>query len=263
MSNFEKASEVFDTTFNEKYYFDSLNSSYAKATILKTINTGKTPLIFLLGEPGVGKTYMLHLVKKELKESKKILSSSEPFSTAESFLHFLLQEENVSKDLSLSELKDLAVSTFTDIDNLIMIDEAQLLNESVLEYIRVLSDSGVFYFLISMHKEEGELIVKKRHFASRNSHSVILGVLKTDEILQFIKSQLSEDELSDLNTLFSQKQAKQLAKFSKGNFRLIKQLLKHSFSIMDYASKAGHAKFTLPSKCVITMAAIDIGIINA
>lgn len=262
MSDFLEASKLFETTFDQEYYFNSIEASFVKTNIIKIINAKKTPLIFLLGVPGVGKTYMLHMIKNELKDKKKILFSDEPFSTPESFLHFLLQGEEFDSDASLSELKEKAIDTFKSKDNLIMLDEAQLIEEKVLEFIRILSDSGYFYFLISMHEEEGRVLLSKKHFASRDMHKVTLGILKKNEILRYIQFELVKEKLTELAGLFTNKQAKQLEKLAKGNFRLLKQLLKHSFLIMDYAYKQKHVRYTRPTRCVITMAAIDIGVLH-
>jgi len=263
MSSYEEAAHLFDTTFDSEKYFESLSAEYTKSSLLKTITEDKTSLIFLLGEPGVGKTYMLNLLKDRFSTNKKILSTSEPFSTPESFLYFLLKDEHLDRDLNISELKQKAIDHYKDIDNLIIIDEAQLLNDSVLEFIRTLSDTNHFNFLLSMHQKEGEKIVKKAHFLSRTHQIVKLGVLQDNEILKYIESQLILSGLSSINDIFNKKTVKYISKLSAGNFRVMKQLVKHIFLIMDYAKLHGHTKYTQPNRCVITMSAIDLGLIDA
>ena len=263
MSSYEKAVNVFNTTFESDKYFESLSSEYTKNSLLKTITDGKTPLIFLLGEPGVGKTYMLNLLMDKFSVDKKILFTSEPFSTPESFLSFLLKDSEIDKNINISELKEEAIKLYKDVDNLIIIDEAQLLKDSVLEFIRTLSDTNHFNFLLSMHKQEGEKIVKKAHFLSRDHQIVTLGVLQNNEIKKYIESQLLLNGLGTINDLFDKNAVKHIGKLSVGNFRIMKQLVKHCFLIMDYAKIHGHIKYTKPNSCVITMSAIDLGIIDA
>jgi len=262
MSSFDKASRLFDTTFDTKEYFESMSAEFTKNSLIKSIQTDETPLLFLLGEPGVVKTYMLHLLQHSFP-SKKFITSTEPFSTPESFLHFLLQNVEYDRAMNLTELKMVASEHFKDQDHLIVVDEAQLLSESVLEFIRILSDTTHFKFLLSMHKEDGELIVKKPHFASRNHRVITLGILKPLEIQHYIEAQLLTHELGNLSELFQKPQIKHLSTFSQGNFRVVKQLLKHTFSIMDYAKTNGHNKYVTPTSCVITMAAIDLGVVDA
>jgi len=268
MSDFLKASEIFDSSFskgdysNASFYFESIAAEFTKNSLLKSVNAKDIPLMFLLGEPGVGKTHMLNVIQQSLAPNKKILFSSEPFRTPESFLHFLLKDESFNRDLSLPELKEEAIRRFNGVDNLIIIDEAQLLDTIILEFIRILSDSNQFNFLLCMHKDEGEAILSKNHFASRNHTVVTLDLLTKNEINKYIESQLLRHGLGNISEIFKSKAIKQLQTLSKGNFRVLKQLLKHTFSIMDYARSNGHKKYITPNNCVITMAGIDLGIIK-
>jgi len=263
MSDYSKATEIFDTSFDSNLYFESIASEFTKGSLIKSIEAKNIPLIFLLGDPGVGKTYMLNVLQSTFKKGKKVLFSSEPFTTPESFLHFLLKDETFDKNATITELKERALNKFAGTDNIIILDEAQLLNTIVLEFIRILSDTKQFTFLLSMHKNEGENIVSKEHFASRSHIVVYLDCLTKNEINKYIESQLLRHGLGNISQIFKKKQIKELQTLSLGNFRVVKQLLKHTFSIMDYAKIHGHKKYTMPTSCVITMAAIDLGIIDA
>jgi hypothetical protein len=81
-------------------------------------------------------------------------------------------------------------------------------------------------------------------------------------MLKYIQAQLFRHSLGELANLFSMKQVKQLQKYSKGNFRMLKQLVKHIFLIMDSAKDNGLVKYTKPTKHVITMSAIDLGFLD-
>lgn len=263
MSSFEKAAKVFENTFLKDDYFESMSAEFAKNSLLHAINREKTPLVFLLGDPGVGKTYMLHLLKEELAQTHRVLMASEPFATPESLLQFLLMDTGHDAGLSLLELKERAINSYKNIPHIIMIDEAQLLSESILEYIRVLSDTKAFRFILSMHREEGELIVKKKHFASRDHKVVTIGLLEEGELKHFLESQLLRHELGDMAELFKTKELRLLNHYAAGNFRMIKQLLKRIFSLMDYAKINALKPYVTPNKCIVMMAAIDMGCINA
>ena len=54
-----------------------------------------------------------------------------------------------------------------------------------------------------------------------------------------------------------------LFKISQGNFRDLKKLLYNTFLILDYATKNSKTKHQKISKCVLTMAAIEGGLIRA
>jgi replication-associated recombination protein RarA len=263
MSSLKKASEAFNNTFDLSEYFESVSASSLKSNLIRVIDEGKIPLVFLLGEPGVGKTYMLNIIKENYILKKRVLFSSEPFDTPESFLYFLLKNKSLSPDLPITRLKDLAISEFAYEENIIIVDEAQLLNEKVLEFIRILSDTGYFNFIISMHKDEGQEILGLQHFASRTHIVMTLEKLSLKEILNYIQAQLFKNSLGEYVEEFSVKEVKQINVYADGNFRQMKQMLKHIFSIMDYAQRNSKIGYTKPNRCVITMAAIDLGIINA
>jgi len=263
MSSFRKASSLFHNTFDSSEYFESVSASTVKSNLIRVIDENEVPLIFLLGEPGVGKTYMLNIIKENYILKKRVLFSSEPFSSAESLLYFLLKNQSPSKDLSLSELKELAIYHYSKDDNIIIIDEAQLLSETVLEFIRILSDTGYFNFIVSMHKEEGLEILNLQHFASRTHLVLNLEKLTLNEILNYIHGQLFKSSMGEYAEYFNLKEVKQIDNYAEGNFRQMKQMLKHIFSIMDYADNNAKIGYTTPTKCVITMAAIDLGIIDA
>lgn len=261
MNNFSKASALFDTTFDPSEYFESLSAETTKNLLVQSVSDKKAPLIFLLGESGVGKTYMLNVVQNIL-DKKRFLFATDPFSTPESFLHFLLLDFAYDKDLNLLELKEKVIEIYKNEDIVVIIDEAQLLNETVLEFIRILSDTSYFTFVLSMHKQEGEEILKKQHFLSRNHRVITLEKLSDYEISKYIASKLLKNNLGELGELFQKKQIKYIQKFSQGNFRNTKQILKHTFSIMDYALSNNHKKYITPTKYVITMSAIDLGLLD-
>ncbi len=265
MSSFEEAANIFETTFSRDDYFDSMSAEFAQNALEHIIEENRVGMLFLLGNPGVGKTYMLHRLKERFTSKRRIIMAEEPFDTPEALLHFLLsksmQEER--RALQLSELKERAMTLYGATPHLIMIDEAQLLGESVLEYIRILNDSNQFRFVLSMHQNEGEAILKKPHFASREHRVVILGVLKSDEIKNYVESQLLRHQLGDIGNLFMDKQLQAIAHYTQGNFRMVKQMLKRIFMLMDYAKKHAYDAYVTPNRCVVTMAAIDLGCIDA
>ncbi|MEA3522028.1 MAG: ATP-binding protein [Campylobacterota bacterium] len=261
MSSFEAAAQIFESSFSKEDYFESLSAEFTKNTLVESIKRADTPLIFLLGEPGVGKTYMLHLIKEELRDSHRIIMVQEPFLTPESFLQFIVGAD--SSSASLAELKERATQMYSDVAHLIIIDEAQLLSESVLEYIRILSDTKVFHFMLSMHKEDGELILKKPHFASRDHRSVTLGILESSEVKNYMESQLLRHGMGDFAAMFREKELAMIATYTSGNFRMLKQMFKTIFSLMHYAKLHGHKDYCLPNRCIVMMAAIDLGCLDA
>ena len=133
----------------------------------------------------------------------------------------------------------------------------------MLGFIRILSDTGYFNFIISMHKDEGAEILKLKHFASRTHTVMKLEKLTRYEILNYIHAQLFRNALGEYVENFTVKEVKQIDSYAGGNFRQMKQIIKHIFSILDYANLNSKIGYNKPNRCVITMSAIDLGIIDA
>ena len=142
-----------------------------------------------------------------------------------------------------------------------MLDEAQLINDETLEFIRILSDSRLFWIVCAMHEEEGKAILEKSHFKSRPHKMIELGKLSAKESAVYIDTQLifSKDK-SILE--FHQKHAKKIYALSNGNFRYLKKLIYTEFSLLHEAQEMGLKRYQEPSKCLLNMAAIDTGLIN-
>jgi len=219
-------------------------------------------MIFLLGHPGSGKTYLLnHLLHKEELEHNPVLFET-PVASPKSFLLRLIKhagEEAVSEEIDL--LKEQVEALYGGKKVLIMLDEAQLLNDETLEFIRILCDSRKFWVVCAMHEEEGREILGRSHFKSRPHRLIELGQLSAKEIEMFVNTQLVfSNDRSVID--FHQKHAKKIYKLSQGNFRYLKKLIHTEFSLLYEAQESGLKKFKEPSKCLLNMAAIDIGLIN-
>ncbi len=246
----------------ENPYFEARSAYQALSSVKNTLKEKSGKMIFLLGQPGSGKTYLLnHLLQDETLEHRPVLFDT-PISNPKSFLTRLIKHMN--EDIASEEidiLKEQAENLYADKKILIMLDEAQLLNDETLEFIRILSDSRKFWIVCAMHEEEGREILGKSHFKSRPHKLIELGQLSPKELNMFVNTQLvlfQDKYVSD----FHQKHAKKIYSLSKGNFRYLKKLIYTEFSLLHEAQELGMKKFEEPSKCLLNMAAIEIGLIN-
>ena len=65
MRDFSAAKALFRDVIDAKYYFDSVSAEIARYKVENSIETKEAPLIFLIGDPGVGKSYILKLINLE------------------------------------------------------------------------------------------------------------------------------------------------------------------------------------------------------
>ncbi|MBN2895563.1 MAG: ATP-binding protein [Campylobacterales bacterium] len=264
MSSYASAAALFESSFDQAEYFESMSAEFAKNSLFSLVEANEVALLFLLGEPGVGKTYLLHLLCEAFKERRRIVMASEPFGSPESLMHFLLQEDEASVAvMTLPQMKERALALYAPTPHLIILDEAQLLDERVYEYIRILADTKSFRFLLSMHAHEGKAIVKKPHFATRDHRVITLGLLQGSELRHYLESTLLRHNMGMLAEGLGNKEFKMIERFTQGNFRLLKQMFRRIFALSDHAKTNGIALHSKPNGCIVTMAAIDLGCLDA
>ena len=256
----EYASQFEEGTENP--YFEVRSAYQALAGVKKLLKNKKGQMIFLLGQPGSGKTFLLnHLVKDEELENKPVLFETPVPSPKAFFIRLIKHMRQTPIGDDLESLKEQAEALYADKKTLILLDEAQLINEETIEFVRILSDSRLFWIVCAMHEKEGREILSKSHFKSRPHKIIELGKLSFKESDMYINTQLIfAHDKSVLD--FHQAQAKRIHKLSDGNFRYLKKLMYTEFSLLHEAQEMDMAKFQEPSKALLTMSAIEIGLIN-
>lgn len=266
MRDFQKASRLFEDRVDRDDYFDAASAEISKTTLLSLVDEPERKLLFLLGEPGVGKTKMLHTLKAALREKgdeRLVVHLNEPFFDPHPFLQRLLKESGLSREGTLDELKERAIEHFGQHEHLIMIDEAQLMSEPSLEFLRILADTKSFRILLSMHKAEGEEILAKPHFKSRSHRVVEIGTLSGGEVGEYIRTLLAKEEMTGVAEMIDAKSIKRIHRYTGGNFRHIKRMMQVLFELMDHAKANGMRKFSRPNPCLLDMAAIDLELLDA
>ncbi len=265
MNQFLEAKELFKDDFDLEGYLDSFSFEHAKTELLKSLNSHDIPLIFLLGNPGYGKSYLLKFIEQRADAIKIAKFISLPYFTEREFLENLVEIAGVQAINKRYDL-ELLINTLKDrlnpLEYTIIIDEAQLLNNKQIELIRILSDMRIFTFLLSMHKKEGHKILSKSHFKSRTNSVVYMEALKKEEVERYINNRLLSRNLSNIASSFTPSDINFIYKASQGNFRIMKKLLSALFEIINEAQKEQLKKYSKINEATITMAAIDIGLIN-
>jgi type II secretory pathway predicted ATPase ExeA len=264
MRDYKSAKELFVDKVNPLLYFDSMSAEIARQKIEDAIEERNAPLIFLIGDPGVGKSYILKYIHEKRKENEISILIDHPFFDKRDLLKILYDGIGLEfdKDINFNELKQNILEAYKGKKHTIFLDEAQLLNEEQFELIRILSDTKVFQFVLSMHKQEGEEILQKKHFKSRTKVVIRYGELTQEEIFRYIQSTLLENSFSDIATLFQPKHAKKIYKYTGGNFRTAKKFIFTLLRLLEYAKKNGLSKYQKINNTLLLMSALEIGAIR-
>jgi len=263
VNRYEEAAELFADRVGEEY-FDSRSAETAKHIFLKLLEKEERPLLFLLGEPGSGKTHMLKTLERVLTDKGwRVFLFNDPFESGDELTRRLAAAAAIAVDGDGESLKKPLVDAFGAMPHLVMLDEAQLLNEEVFEYIRILNDTGAFRFVMAMHRKEGEAILSKPHFRSRSHRVVEMGGLDRGEIRRYAQKRLEDHGFDTFAAMLSEREIGRLYRYTRGNFRMTKRMLQSLFSLMGEARELGREKFTRPNATLWCMAALDTGVEHA
>jgi len=264
MKDFEAAKEFFKDTVDPSFYFDSISSEIARNNLQDAMGDSSIPLIFILGDPGVGKSHMMKVMHHTAVLNSSTLLIEHPFFDSRDLIKTLYEARGIpfDKSKSLGEFMDELLEIYTGSLCTVLIDEAQLLSNNQFEFIRILSDTKLFQFVLAMHKEEGLALLEKKQFKTRSKLVIEYGNLEENEILRYIQTLFIGHTHGEIALMFSKNEARVIARYAKGNFRMIKKFLYTLMKLLDYAQKKGLSKYRKLGSCLLTMAALDIGLID-
>jgi len=245
-------------------FYETKAGTFVKHAIMNTIENETKQLIFIIGEPGVGKTMLFKVMHNELKNRMLSVYINAPFIKPVDFLISLIEQAGEkANSFVLEKLIEQAKDIYANTPHIIMIDEAQLISKEMMESIRILADTKSFWFILAMHKLESQEILKESHFRSRPHKVYEIGRLSKNECSYYIKDTFGSLGLTEISEDLSKKYIHTLYKYCKGNFRKLKKIIYHLLLILHTAHIQNRKKFQKVSKCLLIMAAIDGGLLDA
>ena len=154
-SIFLNSKDVFLDTINTKDYvqLDRVSSIYQS---LKDSVNKPLKMILLYGKPGTGKSMFLNKLYDDLSMTKKIYLYHTPILDDSEFLKRLAQDLlNVKYDGELNFTQFMQIMENQVIDDIpvVLLDEAQLYSSTLMEKIRLVSDTRKVKFVIEDERE--------------------------------------------------------------------------------------------------------------
>jgi type II secretory pathway predicted ATPase ExeA len=250
---------------NEYILIDGVNEAYKK--LLSAIEK-PLKIILLYGYPGSGKTAMIRRLCANIKrENGKVLYYPTPtfMQTAELVRIFKASSrKRLPSEPTFFELMELFTTTFEKDSFLVFLDEAQLYDEKEMEYIRLLSDTKIFKFVVALHKIDEEHLIAKAHFQSRIWESIELNPLTPEELRFFVERKLLSKNLNQPLSMFTKKSYKLIHGFTNGNIRESMKFLYKLFDFYEFLEKEKPSEIDYKEIKTkhIEMVAIEGGYIN-
>ena len=264
---FRNSKEVFQDVVDSKEYVQ-LDRSMAIYHALKEAIKKPLKMILVYGKPGTGKSMMLNKLYKELSPKQKVVYIQIPIVDESEFFKVLAYEIfrfNTPGALNFTQFTEISNHYEVEVTPIVILDEAQLYSESIMEKIRLISDTRKVKFIFALHKTGKEDLIAKEHFKTRIWESQELQNSTPSELTIYIQKKLLRANFFELANMFSDKSVKLIHKFTKGNYRDTNKLMYTLFEICSWYEENRPndvKKATMPSK-FIEMAAIHAGYIHA
>jgi len=259
---------VFLDTVNSKDYvqLDRVSTIYQalKDSIKKPLK-----MILLYGKPGTGKSMFLTKLYNDLSSSQIVHIYQTPILDESEFYKTLAQDifsTKYSGELNFTQFMKIVENSDIGSIPVVLLDEAQLYSDALMEKIRLISDTRTIKFVITLHKTEEEDLIAKEHFQTRIWESIELENASNAELKIYIQKKLMKANCFDSANMFTSKSVNKIFKLTNGNYRDTNKLLYALFDIYS-AYDANHQLSSIGtthvSNKLIEMSAIHTGLINA
>ena len=266
-SIFENSKNVFLDTVNARDYIQVDRVSTIYQSLKDSVNK-PLKMILLYGKPGTGKSMFLTKLYNDLSTTKTVHLYQTPILDDIEFFKQLAQDlldVKYQGELNFTQFMKIINEHSIDDIPIVLLDEAQLYSNSLMEKIRLLSDTRKVKFVITLHKTEKEDLIAKEHFQTRIWETIELENASAVELKIYIQKKLMKANCFDSANMFHSKSVNLIHKITNGNYRDTNKLLYTLFDIYNNYMENNPSKIDTNkvSNKIIEMSALHTGLLHA
>jgi type II secretory pathway predicted ATPase ExeA len=243
LRHFKLREQPFGVTPDPRYLYASATHREALSSLLYGIESG-LGFVTLTASPGMGKTTLLFEVLRRLEDTTKTVFLFQTISTPADLVRALLI------DLGVKEIKESLVEMQTQLNEVLVaqcsagkrlvvaIDEAQNLNKSVLEAVRMLSNfetsrQKLMQIILAGQHQFAETLALPELLQLRQRISIFsqLKPLSVSETKAYVQHRLRISGYDSSNSLFTDSALGLIARHSEGIPRNINNICFNALSI--------------------------------
>src|ERR1700733_3594021 len=235
--------QPFGATPDSRYLFESAAHREALASLLYGINAGRG-FFALIAKPGMGKTTLLFRTLSHLKGNAKTVFLFQTICTPLDFLRALLADLGIEQvNGNIVELQSKLTKILLQLSRrgerlVVVIDEAQNLEDSVLELIRMLSNfetskEKLMQIILSGQPDLATKLASPKLIQLRQRISIVaqLHPFSSEQTAAYVEHRLRVAGWKSDQPLFSAAALHLIAEHSEGIPRNINNLCFNSISI--------------------------------
>ena len=266
-SIFENSKNVFLDTVNARDYIQLDRVSTIYQSLKDSVNK-PLKMILLYGKPGTGKSMFLTKLYNDLSTTKTVHLYQTPILDNTEFFKRLAHDllgVKYQGELNFTQFMKIIDEHSIDDIPIVLLDEAQLYSNALMEKIRLLSDTRKVKFVITLHKTEKEDLIAKEHFQTRIWETIELENASAVELKIYIQKKLMKANCFDSANMFHSKSVNLIHKITNGNYRDTNKLLYTLFDIYSNYMQNNPSKIDTNkvSNKIIEMSALHTGLIHA
>jgi len=267
-SPYRALKDTFIDSVERDSYVD-LESSLYNYKVLESGLEKPLKMLLLFGKPGTGKSMLLNKLYHNLKESREIHYFDAPILSEKEFLRSVFESissQTIPKNMKVNfdGLLKYCKNLKGKREIIFLLDECQLYSEALMEKIRLLSDTRVVKFVITLHKTDNEEIIVKEHFKTRIWEVIEMSNADEYDLELYITKKIIKKGFIEVSNMFQKKDFSYIHQHTQGNFRETNKYLYTIFDIYEYYDEREPERLSTKkfSRKFLEMAAIRLGYIN-